>query len=471
MDSLPQPDAKQLQRVRGLYDRGMEAGNKGNHDYAIDMFREALKLAPGDLKTRQALRVVQRLKFNNDPSKVGMLVGAKLQPIRLRIRAAKAKANWLHVLEVCEEAFQLHPWDVGAAMDAAEAAIELKVPAMAQWFMESVQAQGANDPHYWRHMAKVYEANQIWQKAISCWERVKKLVPHDEEASRQINALSASATIARSGMQEAIQRAGQPVGRAGPEPDLPEEAEGLRGARALTPEQKFEHDLTAQPGSPRPFLDLAEHYRMQGRLDEARDVLARGLQACPEDAFLRDVYAEVQLERLRRAVEALDRRLRESPADSEAKSKREKLAAKLADYELAEAKRKVEKHPEDPQLRYELGLRLAQLGKHDEAIQEFQAARSSPAWKVKALLAAGQSFEANGVLKLAERSYQDALKSAEEDDQEVRNQLHYRLGRVAEEMGHLEEAETHYNEVAANNYGYLDVAARLRSLNQRQSGG
>ncbi len=44
------------------------------------------------------------------------------------------------------------------------------------------------------------------------------------------------------------------------------------------------------------------------------------------------------------------------------------------------------------------------------------------------------------------------------------NSLHYRLGRVSEAMGNPQAAEEHYNEVAANDYGYLDVAQRLRSL-------
>ena len=45
------------------------------------------------------------------------------------------------------------------------------------------------------------------------------------------------------------------------------------------------------------------------------------------------------------------------------------------------------------------------------------------------------------------------------------NALHYRLGRVAEAQGNTEAAEEHYNEVAANDYTYLDVAQRLRNLN------
>ena len=42
--------------------------------------------------------------------------------------------------------------------------------------------------------------------------------------------------------------------------------------------------------------------------------------------------------------------------------------------------------------------------------------------------------------------------------------LHYRLGRASESLGNNEDAEEHYNEVAAIDYSYLDVAQRLKRL-------
>lgn len=468
MESPPQVDARQRARADTYYKTAGDAYNKGNYPYAVKMLQDALAIDPVELKYRQVLRAAQRKTFKDDPSKVGMLVGAKLQPVRLRMRSARGRGHWLHLLEVCEEAFAVNPWDVGAAMEGSEAALELKLPALGQWLMESVQKQAEKDPHYWRHMAKVYEANQAYPKAIACWERVKQLVPHDEEASRQVNALSASATIARSGLHQAIEK-GQAAGRSGPEPEVPEEVGALRGRPALSAEQRFERDVAEEPQSSRPYLEMAEHLRMQDRLDEAKEVLGRGLQALPEDPALREQYAEIQIGRLKKAIDGLQKRLREQPDDADAATRLEKLGVKLRDYELTEFRRRVGSRPDDVGLRFELGKRLAAAGQHDEAIAEFQAARSSPALKVQALLHAGQSFEANGVLKLAERQYTDALKAAEADDVALVNQLRYRLGRVAEDLGNLAAAEEHYNEVAANNYGYLDVAARLRSLNQRQA--
>ncbi len=77
-------DPADLQRAKTLFQTGNDATLKSNLDYAIDMYREACKLVPDNMMFRQALRTVERRKFNNDPSKVGMLVGARNQPILMR---------------------------------------------------------------------------------------------------------------------------------------------------------------------------------------------------------------------------------------------------------------------------------------------------------------------------------------------------------------------------------------------------
>jgi tetratricopeptide (TPR) repeat protein len=77
-----------------------------------------------------------------------------------------------------------------------------------------------------------------------------------------------------------------------------------------------------------------------------------------------------------------------------------------------------------------------------------------PASEIEALYQAGLRLEANGALELAARIYRQALKSLEPDDQGNFIVLHYRLGRVAEALGRREEAEEHYNQVAATDQSY-----------------
>jgi tetratricopeptide (TPR) repeat protein len=453
-------DSHAQQRALTFFQYGNDAAMKANFDYAIQMYHEACKLDPSNLKFRQALRGIERRRFDNDLAKVGRLVGAKTQPIKRKARSAKSKGHNAEALEICEEAFVHNPWDVGAARTAAEAAVQMGLTQLAAWYIESVQAQAQNDADFLRHAAEVFKANSEFTKAIQCWEKVKKINPNDEDARHEINALSASATIQRSGLGEAIHK--HEAEAAASEPEMPEPRE-LKGEK-LTPEARLQREIQEHPDRVGPYLDMAEILRKRSRLDEAQKLLAAGLKVVPKDPNLLEAYAEVQMARLQKAIASWTQRCRERPGDAAAKAKLDQLTEKLNEYEIQEYQRRVDLHPEDFNLHYQLGLRLARVGRHKEAIGAFQQARSSPALKVQALHQAGLSFEADGLLKLAERNYQEALKAVDPSDQSVLNELHYRLGRVAEAQGNTSVAEEHYNEVAANDYSYLDVAQRLRGL-------
>ncbi|HEU5116433.1 MAG TPA: tetratricopeptide repeat protein, partial [Isosphaeraceae bacterium] len=184
------------------------------------------------------------------------------------------------------------------------------------------------------------------------------------------------------------------------------------------------------------------------------------------DELLRSSHAEVQLARLNRAIAHWAKKVEADPDDLDSKEKLDALRQKADAYQLNEMQHKVKVQPADMGLRLELGKALTRAGRHDEAIAEFQQARANPALRTQALYLAGLAFESKGLAKLAERNYQEALKLAEEEDQGLLLTLHYRLGRVAEVQGDRAAAEEHYNEVAANDYTYLDVAERLRALNQ-----
>lgn len=460
MSSALDSNDRQQQKAQTFFQHGNDAASKGNFDYAIQMFKEACKIQPESIPFRQAIRNVVRRKFDNDPAKVGFMAAARAKPVKFLIKKAKAQSQWGHVLEVCEEAFLHNPWDTASSRDAAEAAEHLGFLELAQWYLESVQAQ-AKDAEFFRQMAHVYKINENFQKAIQCWERVKKLDPNDDSAHRQINALSASATIARSGLDEALSK--RAAGSQGLDTFAPEVEDPAHAA--LSPEERLLKDIRETPQRVGAYLHLADYYREKNRLEEAERILARGLKAIPGDVTLQHTHAEVQIARLKSAQEAWSKKCLKHPEDVSAKANLDKVQAMLNEYEVTEFRRRLALHPDDQKLQYELGVRLAQSGQHDKAIELFQKARSNPSLKVEALHQLGLSFEAKGILPLAERNFADALKDADPTDLTLVNALRYRLGRVAEALGNTQQALEHYTEVAANDYAYLDVAQRLQNLN------
>ncbi len=457
----PESDTQDLAKARTFFQYGNDAALKSNLDYAIDMYKQACKLAPDNLNFRQALRGVQRRKFQNEPSKVGRLVGARNQPIRLRARSARSKENYTYSLEICEDAFSNNPWDVGIAREAAESAEMLGYFPLAQWYLESVQSEATKDAEFFRHAAHVHELCEAWPKAIAAWEAVKRIDPHDEDANRKINGLSASATIKRAKYDDPVEKKEQPSESA---EELASQLEKLKQEK-LTPEERLQKEIQKDPRQIWPYLELADIFRKRSQLETAEKILGMGIKANPKDPMLLQNYADVQMTRLKRAMEALTKRVAAQPDDVTSKAKLDQLCKLFLDYEIKEYRRRIELNPEDHNLHYLLGVCLAKDGKHGEAIGEFQIAKGSPNLKVQALLQAGLSFEADGRGKLAERTYQEALKAIEPEDTANFNALHYQLGRVNESLGNMEAAEEHYNEVAANDYTYQDVAQRLRNLN------
>jgi tetratricopeptide (TPR) repeat protein len=461
MSSDEGASSKDKEKAKTFFQYGNDAALKNNHDYAVDMYLRACKIDPDNLIYRQALRGIERRKFANDPAKVGKLVGIKTNPIRLKAKAPKAKSNWKQVIEVCEEVFVLNPWDVGAARESAEACVQLEYHAVAQWLLESVAPQ-ATEADFFRHLAAVEELNAAWQKAIQAWEKVKKLDPTDEVASRKINSLSANATIQRAGLTDAIDKRNE-AATAGPAPPTEAELEALAMAK-LTPEQRLIKEIQDHPDRVGPYLELADIFKSQNKLEDAEKVLARGIKLHASDETIRLSYAEVQISRLKNAIDVLTRRSQEKPQDETIKAKLNQYTTMLGEYELKEYVRRAKLHPEDHAIQLQLGKYLVRSGKNQEAITAFQVARNNPAHRVEALYQLGQCFEAMNSQKLAERNYQDALKAVDTSDLNMVNALHYRLGRVAEALGNTQVAEEHYNEVAANDYSYLDVAERLKNL-------
>ncbi|WP_165065056.1 tetratricopeptide repeat protein [Paludisphaera rhizosphaerae] len=455
-------DPQDLSKARTFFEFGNDASQKSNFDYAIDMYKRACKLVPDSLQFRQALRGIQRRRFNNEPSKVGRLVAMTNKPIHMKARSARGKQNYAVCLEVCEEAFTNNPWDVTAAREAAEAAEMMDLFPLAQWYLESVQNEVGKDVEYYRHAAHVHELCEAWPKAISAWEAVKRIDPYNDESERKIKGLFASQTMKKANYEDAIEKAGEKPKETAE--DIAAKLEQMK-LEKMTPEERLHKEIQKDPKQVWPYIELADIFRKRSQFEHAEKILAAGLKAVAKDPILLQNYAEVQMTRLKRAIEALTKRVDDDPTDVTSKSKLEQLHRMLLDYEIKEFRRRVAISPEDHNLHYQLGLALARDGKYAEAIGEFQIAKGSPNLKVDAMLQAGLSFEADGRGKLAERTYQEALKLIEPGDTTKFNAIHYQLGRVNETLGNMEAAEEHYNEVAANDYTYRDVAQRLKNLN------
>ena len=80
---MPDKSLNEIPRdIRDLYQRGKDAFQRQNFEYAITFFNQALQREPGFLECRQALRVAQYKKAGGNTGFFRKMVGgASAQPL------------------------------------------------------------------------------------------------------------------------------------------------------------------------------------------------------------------------------------------------------------------------------------------------------------------------------------------------------------------------------------------------------
>jgi serine/threonine protein kinase len=197
---------EQVQMAARQFGRAQEAQAAGNLEYAVPLLLSCCKIDPSNFVYRQALREVGRAVGERGAASRWLSSLSNL-PGKTRLRSARRSGDHRKVLEYGEDILLRSPRDRGTHLSMAESAAALGLIQLAIWLLEEARHQDPEHVEFMRALARLYAKQGQFNQAITLWEAVKKAVPHDGEASQQINNLAASETIARGNYR--------PVGRQG----------------------------------------------------------------------------------------------------------------------------------------------------------------------------------------------------------------------------------------------------------------
>jgi tetratricopeptide (TPR) repeat protein len=458
------------QAAQQCFVRGVEVCKKQDWDYGIKLLKDACKLAPDQLVYRQQLRLAAKNKFGNNKkgSRVAAFttVGAKTG-----LKGAKAQKNFFRALECCEDCLAENPWDSGILLELAAVAETLGWKEMAVWSAENALERDVADSTVNRFLAKLYERHGMFTKAMDAWDRVKKANPADEEADKNLKDLAASATIDRGGYEGAKSFTRAVADKAKTQELLDEAKGGSQETRHSGQVAELEQKIKAKPTELGLYLQLSQLLRRMGKLDQARATMVKAKDATGGHPDALTELADIDIEQLKSELAIAEKMLTEKPNDPEAKKLITDKQRLLNEFELREFQRRVERLPSDLGIRADLGIRLARAGVYDQAIVELQKAKTAPGRKQEATIWLGHCFFARKNARLAKRSWEEALAAISSGDQRNFLELHYWLGRACEDLNEKTEAINHYDEVAAIEYGYRDVAPRLDKLSAQDAAG
>jgi tetratricopeptide (TPR) repeat protein len=138
---------------------------------------------------------------------------------------------------------------------------------------------------------------------------------------------------------------------------------------------------------------------------------------------------------------------------------REKNEFELKEFELA-----AEAYPTEMKWRYEMGKRLFNLGRFQDAIPVFQGARNDPKYRIDAGLLVGRAFLEAGFPDEADDTLAGLIRDYQLSGDDRSKEMYYWRARALEQKANRTEALAHYSKVAQWDFNYRDVQARIKKL-------
>lgn len=316
-----------------------------------------------------------------------------------------------------------------------------------------------------------------FDEAIECWRQMESLDPFSAEPARMIAALTlkkARQTDRPEGDEEdgppapandvfPVETASSPAQRKSPSPAPPP-----RPPRplVLTRRQQLEQEIANRPLEESNYLELADLLLAEHRTYEAQRTLTKASEVC-SDLRIVERLEDVNMLRAREQVKLAEERAL-AERSQEARDEVQRLREESYRLELDVFRNRCHRHPDDKRLKFQLGLRLHQIGSYREAIEPLQAGLEFPDLRAAASLEIGEILQRHQQFPKALQCYRQAAQMAAGDDgqQNCRKRALYRAGVLAAAMTLNDTARGYFSELAKMDPDYRDVRTRLDKLGE-----
>ena len=451
--------------ARMLFNKGAEAAQRENLDYAISLFCQALEKEPAFYEGRKALRTAQFRKAGSGGGGFfkKMMSGAGSSPQIAKAKMALGK-NPAEAMAIAEQVLNGDPNNASAHRIIVDAAQALELPGTAVLSYEMLAKNAPKD----RDLAIAFAEALAAAGDVTASEnnRGEKILmdllrdnPNDSDLSKALKNLSARKTMDQGGYGALEKGEGsyRDILRNKTEAASLEQQNRVVKTEDTTERLigEYEARVRTEPNNLKLVRSLAELYTQKKEFERALELFARIKNSeMGNDPSLDTAIANTMVRRFDHQIASLN------PSAADHVEQVAKVQTEKLNFQLAETQKRVEKFPTDLAIRYEMGVLYFQAGKIGEAIQELQKAQSNPHKRVAAMGFLAQCYGRRKMFDLAARTLQNAIKEKPVFDDEKKD-LVYNLGCMLEQMGKKEEAIEQFKTIYEMDIGYRDVAVKV----------
>lgn len=436
-----------------IWRKAKQAINSNNTAYAINLLKALVKNCPAFLDARKLLRSCE-ITLNPTPKKKGGLFGG--------LSLSKTRKDPMVTLSSVEDDMENDPFSVAANEALYSAALALGNIEMAAFALETIRAGHPENVKMLELLSNLYMDNEMPDRAVDVYRDILKQEPANSNAIKGEKDAAARASMKSQRWEEATSFK-DVMKNSGQTSDL--EKSDKQGMTRQEMEERL-GKLSARYAENQQDIfvvrDIASIYEQMEDWANAYSFYAYAYTLSANDMSLSDKSSIMHTRMLDQQLSNLEKLAAQDPNNEELQAQLTQCRQERSAEQVAEANRRVENNPTDPQLRFELGQALYGAGEYTDAIPQLQKARNNPHIRTKAMLLLGKCYDAKSMHDMALRQLEEANAELHAMDATKKDVL-YLMGSIYDKMGKAKEALDSFKVIYDADYGYKDVAQRVET--------
>ncbi|MFN7181079.1 MAG: tetratricopeptide repeat protein [Planctomycetota bacterium] len=444
-----------------LIAKAEDAIARGNFEYAINIYSEALKQDPQNDTLRKSLYLACTKNLEAKGKK-------KLKSFgfmdNIKMTTLKTMKKYDKIIEFLQDYLIYDPHNTAQRIELASTLAKLNMIDAAISEYEIALLTDASNIQAAKELGYLYTQKGDAAKAQRYFSMVLKYQPDNRDIQKALRDLSALGTMTKS--EEEATTVGVKEGQ---------QAGGDEEIKELPPEVEIKKLLTTiqqnpdDPTNAKHWSRIGDIYQKKLKnLQKALEAFTKASEIDRLDPVAKQKIGNIKIAMYDEQINKLKNQLQQNPSDQNLKAKLDALTKEKNDFMLTEYARRVKEKPTDYQLRFEYGRLLFNANRYDDAIAEFQVAGKDPKKQAHTLYYSGICFLKKGLTDVAITNFQKALKV--NYDTELFKEIEYALAKVYETKKMLKEALEEYKKIMEADYKYKDVSKKVETLTKQLEG-
>jgi tetratricopeptide (TPR) repeat protein len=455
---IPEEDRK---KAKVFFDYGDSAANTGNFDYAIEMYMNGLAIDPDSVEAHQNLWDIALKRKASGGKGVGFMESMKLK------RPTKDdKQNMLN----SEKLLAMDPGNTDAMVGVLQNALRGGFYDTVMWMGPILQKANADsakpDVNKFVILRDAYKGLKQWKLATDACHYAAMLRPDDMDLQNELKNLGAMDTMAAGNYGTARSFRDSVKDAEGQTKRLIEDKDIRTMDQLSVLIHDAEEDWKADPQDPgkiMKFVDILVKTEQPDYENRAIDLLQGAYESTRQFRFRLNI-GKIRMAQMNRMERSLRQAAQANPNDADAKQAWSQFIQEKTNEELKEYELWADNYPTDSSFRYQVGIRMYQLQRFDEAIPILQQVRTDPKLRVDATIVLGRAFLDAGYADEAVDTLAAVIGDYVNKGDRKSIDMTYWYGRALEQKNDTPAAIKAYSQVTQWDFNYKDVQSRIKKL-------